>query len=579
MGLMRRGTLLWVLLFTGVVCPLAAAPKLRLVETTIGPVSVAQGGTGPTRTVEAYNGGDGTLALSVSSSAPWAVASVGASRNCSARAGSCIPIQVALNTASLARASYTATVTVSDPNALDAPQTITVTVLAGGGVPDRLDLFVAPNGSTAETSFTTNSAQLQARAATESGGNWLSVALDGIGSFRFVLPYRVLARHLAGMAEGSYRGTITTVGSSLAADNKTIPVSLQVTSQLIAQAAPAALQLRYAQGIAKQRVNISVANRGLGSLSISGATATTAAGGNWLAAELVPGYPLVQAVIDTSTVAPGSYQGTVSIATNAANGAISVPVQLEVIAQAPPRALGQGVVNNATFEPADPVAQGAIAAVFGEQFSFKDPAQAPAVPLKEDLNGVRVLVNDKPAPIYYVSYGQINFQIPYDAAPGDAVVRVERDGQRGNPISVVIVSSAPRLLRLGIGDYGIVVNNQDGSFPIPATPGIASRPALAGEALVIYAIGLGPTTPATPSGVGAPLEPLARVEPPFQVVFGSGFGGGVAADPLFVGLTPGFVGLYQVNVVVSPEAPKGDHVRIALQRGGVLSNIIEIAIQ
>jgi uncharacterized protein (TIGR03437 family) len=529
--------------------------------------------------VEAFNGGDGTLALSVSSSAAWAVPSVGAARGCSARAGTCLPIQVALNTASLARGGYTGTITVSDPNAMDAPQTITVTVAVGGAVPDRLDLFVAPDGSAAEASFTTNSAQLQARAATDGGGNWLSVALDGVGSFRFVLPYKVLARHLAGMAEGSYRGTVTTSGSSLAADNKSIPVSLQVTSRPIAQAAPAGLRLRYAQNIARQRVNIGVANRGLGSLSISGATATTAAGGNWLAAELVPGYAVVQAVIDTAGVAPGAYQGAVTITTNAANGPLSVPVELEVIAQAPPRALGQGVVNNATFGPEEPLAQGAIAAVFGEQFTFKDPAQAAAVPLKEDLDGIRVLVNDRPAPVYYGSYGQVNFQIPYDAAPGDAVVRVEREGQRGNPVSVTIVPAATRLLRLGLGDYGIIVN-QDGTFPIPATPGIASRPARAGEALVIYAIGLGPTTPPAASGAGAPLDPLARVEPPFQVVFARGLGGGPAVDPLFAGLTPGFVGLYQVNVLIPAElSGAGDHVRVMLQRGDVLSNIVEIAMQ
>ncbi|MCX6635981.1 MAG: hypothetical protein NT090_13005, partial [Acidobacteria bacterium] len=173
---MSRGTLRRVLLLAAAVCPLAAAPKLRLVETTLGPVSVAQGSGGPTRTVEAYNGGDGTLSLAVSSSVSWAVASVGAQRACFSRAGACLPIQVALNTASLARGSYTGTITVSDPNALDAPQTITVTVLAGGGVPDRLDLFVAPNGSTAEAVFTTNSS-LQPRASTDSGGNWLMVVL------------------------------------------------------------------------------------------------------------------------------------------------------------------------------------------------------------------------------------------------------------------------------------------------------------------------------------------------------------------------------------------------------------------
>ena len=44
----------------------------------------------------------------------------------------------------------------------------------------------------------------------------------------------------------------------------------------------------------------------------------------WLAAEVVSGYPVVQAVIDTATLAPGSYQGTVTIATNAANSALTV---------------------------------------------------------------------------------------------------------------------------------------------------------------------------------------------------------------------------------------------------------------
>ena len=453
-----------------------------------------------------------------------------------------------------------------------------MTVLAGGGVPDRLDLFVAPNGSTAETVFTTNSA-LQTRASTESGGNWLMVVLNGVGSFQFAIPYRVAAKHLDGMAEGTYRGSVAITGSNLAADNKTVPVSLQVTSRPIAQAAPASLVLRYAQNSGKQRVNIVVSNRGLGSLSIAGATAAASTGGNWLSAEPVAGYPVVQAVIDTAAVAPGSYQGSVSIATNAINGTLVAPVQLEVIAQGPPRALGQGAVNNATFEPGEPLAQGVIAAVFGEQFTFKDPAAAAELPLKDELGGVRVLVNDKPAPLYYVSYGQINFQIPYDAPPGEAVVRVERDGQRGNPISAAVEPSFARLLRLGIGEYGIVVN-QDGSFAIPATPGVASRPARAGDALVVYAIGFGPTTPAVASGVGAPqVEPLARIQPPFVAYFGGWQSAGAIVEPLFLGLTPNFVGLYQINVVVPPDAPKGDHVRFSVQRGGFSSNPVQLAIQ
>ena len=103
---------------------LSAAPTLRLSETTIGPVSIVAGQNGPTRSIDFTNIGDGTLNITLRSSATWAVATTGSARPCSALGGVCTPINVALNTASLARGTYTATITVSDPNALDAPQTI-----------------------------------------------------------------------------------------------------------------------------------------------------------------------------------------------------------------------------------------------------------------------------------------------------------------------------------------------------------------------------------------------------------------------------------------------------------------------
>ncbi len=578
MGLISRGTLAWVLLSATAVCPLAASPKLRLVDTVVGPVSVAQGSIAATRTVEAYNAGDGALNLKLESSVTWAVPTLGTARNCTTSKYTCIPILVALNTSSLAQGTFTGVVTVSDSNALDAPQTITVTVAVGGTIPSNLTFYVAPNGSSAQSSFTTN-AYVQARAATETGGSWLSVAMDGVGTYRFPLPYKVTATHLTGMSEGTYHGSVTVSGSSLAADNKTVPVTVQVTSQPIAKASPASLQLRYAQNIAKQRINISLANTGLGTLSVSGATVATSSGGSWLATELYAQYSVVQAVIDTTNLAPGSYQGTVSIATNGVNGTIAVPIQLDVVAQGAPRARGQGVVNNATFVTGEEMAPGEIAAIFGEQLTLKDAASVTDLPLKTEAGGARVLVNGQAAPLYYVSYGQINFQIPFDTPKGDVVVQVERDGQAGNSVSLQVVEAAPRLLRLGIGEYGIIVN-QDGTFPMPPTSGIASRRARPGDALVIYAIGLGQTTPVSTSGAAAPSSPLAQVSPSFTVYIGTGFiGASVPITPLYVGLTPGFVGLYQINFVVPEESFRGDHIHLTIQRGDITSNDVEVAIQ
>jgi uncharacterized protein (TIGR03437 family) len=273
----------------------------------------------------------------------------------------------------------------------------------------------------------------------------------------------------------------------------------------------------------------------------------------------------------------------VTVTSNAANSPLIIPVQLDVPAQGAPFSFFGGAVFNAVAPSSGPnvLAQGAIVSLFGEQLSLSAPQGAATLPLGTTLAATSVFVNGQPAPIFYASYDQVNFQIPYNAAIGDGTIRVDRSGQRGNSISVTIVKAAPRILSLGIKDYGIIVN-QDGSFPIPATPGIASHPAKAGDVLVIYAVGLGPTNPPVASGAGAPATPpLATVASTNKVVFGGGgfFGDGVVATPSFVGLTPNFVGLYQINVTVPAGTQRGDSIGLYLAGDDGPSNRVTIAIQ
>ena len=124
--------------------------------------------------------------------------------------------------------------------------------------------------------------------------------------------------------------------------------------------------------------------------------------------------------------------------------------------------------------------------------------------------------------------------------------------------------------------------NQDGSFPIPATPGVNSHPAKVGDTLVIYALGLGQTTPSVTSGTAAPSSPLALVTRTNRVIFGGGggfFGDGVTTTPFFVGLTPGCVGLYQINVVIPDGTPSGSEVGLLLSGDDGPSNRVTIAVQ
>ena len=59
------------------------------------------------------------------------------------------------------------------------------------------------------------------------------------------------------------------------------------------------------------------------------------------------------------------------------------------------------------------------------------------------------------APVYYVSAGQINFEMPINAATGDGTVQVVRNGTAGNLIYVDINAQVPRFIAYD-GGYGIM---------------------------------------------------------------------------------------------------------------------------
>jgi len=553
---------------------LSAAPRLGLAQTALT-VSIVPGQNGTAQSIDASNLGDGALNLSVTSSVSWLSASIGAPHACSLK-GNCIPVQIALQTSALTAGVYTGTITVSDPNAVDAPQFVTVTALVGGDVPAKLEYYVPPNGSASST-FNTGG---PATSTVSNNTPWLAIASNGAGSFEFGMPvpYTVTATGQNGMATGDYNGSIAISGSSFAPDNKSIAVLLHVTTQPILQTNPASIAFRIAQGANKQTAYVATSNGGQGTLSISGVTAggvpnTTSAA--WLSAQIVSGNTsLVSIVADPTGLSPGTYQGTVTIASNAANSSVIVPVQLNVVAQTTPVSAAGGVVNNGTFAAGESLAQGDIAALFGDQLTYGDPQQAGSLPLPAILGGTQVLVNGQPAPVYYVSASQINFEIPIDAATNDATVQVVRNGQAGNIAYLNIQVSEPRFITNG-GTYAIMTT------PNGSLTGIPSHPVTAGDIVVIYTIGLGPTSPPVPSGTASPTSPLAVIDPTtVQACFGnnSPFSPAPCVNPQFVGLSPGFVGLYQINLAI-PQGLASGNVPFSFTVNGVPSDVVQLAVQ
>ncbi len=570
----------WVAGFTVLLCSAAAwaAPTLRLSGSDLRPVWIQQGTNGPANvSFEAYNIADGALNPQARGSHSWLTPQMDAARPCSFDASkTCRPVRVLFNATSLAAGTYNGLVTVSDGNALDAPQSVKVTVYVNGNTPARLDFYLPANpGATDEVSFQTPAGPSPSlRAATQTGGNWLAVSSSGMGSFQYVYTHKVQATVRTGA--GDYNGSVTVANSSFAPDNKTIPVVLHVTGQPIARS-PALVRVRGVQGGAAVEVPLGIGNGGSGALAVSGATAS---GGAWLTASVASGAARLRA--DPASLAPGFYGGSVSVSSNAANNPVAVPVEFEVQAASAPITDFGGVVDAASFD--SPVGGGALVSLFGSQLA-PEVAVAGSIPLPTTLANTSVLVNNVAAPLIFVSPGQINFQMPFEASRVTEV-RVERQGQRGNTISVATASRGPGLYGFPGTPYGIVINasrSEAGlafAWPdIPALAGVNKAPARSGDVLVLYGSGFGPVNPAAPTGTAAGTDPLSSVTTMPRVSFGRNFFGPFA-DPLFVGLTPGFVGLFQVNVQVPRNLPANPRTPLKLDwPDGTASNIVEIAVE
>jgi uncharacterized protein (TIGR03437 family) len=560
-----------------------AASSLVVNPSQLGPFYLSPGGNGSVQTVEAFNAGTGDFNVTASTSASWLVATTGALRACTIKqSGNCVPVSIALNTSGLTPGSYTEYLTVTVPGAVDSPLQIPVTVVIAS-VPTAATLYSTPFGKTSFNIYPSN--QINIAMATTTAGSWLSFQAPLTSpSFTFGTPYTINATPQPGMAAGTYSGTVTVTGSSNANDNQAIAVTLVVTDNPIIQVNNSALLMNGAQGGPKVSVPVTLVNIGEGNLSVSNASVTSSTAG-FLGAT-ADNTNSVVITADPGQLTPGLYTGTVSVTSNAANSTqVAIPVEFTVTASGQPTISQGGIVNIATFL-ADSIPQGGIAAIFGDQFSatgsFYTNTTAP--PLARQLGNVQVLVNGAAAPLYYVSRQQINFQMPYDIQAGQSTtVQVVSNNVSGNIRSVQITSAAPRILvwpsNVAQGSYGIIVNS-DGSVSLPTTAGVQafqSRPSKPLETITIYCIGLGQTNPGAISGAPATAVPLEQVSG-ISVSVGS-LPAVSTITPVFAGLTPTAVGLYQVNVTLPNNVPIGGSVPISLNANNVTaSNIANIAI-
>lgn len=226
-----------------------------------------------------------------------------------------------------------------------------------------------------------------------------------------------------------------------------------------------------------------------------------------------------------------------------------------------------GVVNGASFAPAVccPVSPGSIISIFGLNLA-PTTSSATQVPLPTMLAGTSVTINGTPAPLYFVSPGQINAQLPFEIAPGTATAVVTNAAGSSNSITFNVASSAPGILQYG-GNRAAALN-QDNTLN---GPGNAEA---RGNIIQVYLTGQGAVDPPVSTGQAASLTTLsnARLSKSANI-------GGQTANVLFLGLAPGFVGLAQANIQIPANVTPGDQVVMFVTVGGQTSNTATISVK
>jgi uncharacterized protein (TIGR03118 family) len=174
--------------------------------------------------------------------------------------------------------------------------------------------------------------------------------------------------------------------------------------------------------------------------------------------------------------------------------------------------------------------------------------------LPTQLNGLSVSINGNPAAVSYVSPTQINFLTPPNLTSGTAQIQVTNNGLTSATVSAPIASTAPAFFTLGTADAAgntyIAAEHANGSVagPPDLVTGLTSTPYNAGETMVLYGSGFGPTVPLAAAGQLLTTALPSAVTPTVTV-------GGLPATVSFSGLVG--PGLYQLNVVLPPGTATG----------------------
>lgn len=235
-----------------------------------------------------------------------------------------------------------------------------------------------------------------------------------------------------------------------------------------------------------------------------------------------------------------------------------------------------GIVDAASGRTLQGLAPGSYMSIYGSGLSevFRI-FSTPYLPLS--LNNVSVSFDaperrlSAPGRIHFVSDGQINVQIPWELQGLTSVQMKVSIGDISSAVFTVPLNEyLPALFEYDDSGSGRrLAAALDEGFRVVSGANAAPR----GGVLQLFVSGLGRVSTTPESGEVSPVSPLSQTMATPEVRIG-----GRAATVLFSGLAPNLVGVYQVNVIVPPDAETGIQ-PLVLSIGGLTSQSSQIPVR
>jgi uncharacterized protein (TIGR03437 family) len=252
------------------------------------------------------------------------------------------------------------------------------------------------------------------------------------------------------------------------------------------------------------------------------------------------------------------------------SGAVPMNVPRTVVAlfDAVPYIAPTGVQNGAGSTPQTGVAPGSVISIFGSNLASA-VVTGPNSPLSQTLSGTVVQAANRLLPLFFVSPGQINAELPADFTEGPQTLTVSAQGQPDVHASFTVVRDAPGLFQQTVnGQSFAVALHEDGSAVTLASP--AGR----AELLTVYGTGFGPTNPIRPVGLAVPQTPPFPLLDAASVLVGNTV---LTAENAFA--APGSVAVDAVQFRLGDGAPSATNAPLRLGINGQISNTVLLPVQ